>query len=170
MSPEMAYALWRSLARLYPAWSLPIDMIFSPSTWRALGTDLSASVVKDWKARRLAGLMAQAPVEAVAIMTEMARINAERAVDVFRTAAVGYISLPIALAALLSEAAPEFLRAAVMSNLGWAAYAVLILALTPVIYFCGMWRAKQLQWAIAYYKAGALTPLTKPAGDLNFAA
>jgi hypothetical protein len=159
MSPDATYALWRSLAQLYPAWSLPIDMVFSPSTWRALGVDLSASVVKDGKARRLAQLMAQAPTDAVPIMADMARINAERATDIFRTAAVGYISLPIALAALLSEAAPEFLRAAVVSNIGSVGYAVLILALTPIVYFCGMWRAKQLQWAIEYYKMGAIEPL-----------
>lgn len=34
-------------------------------------------------------------------------------------------------------------------------------ALTPAIYFLGMWRAKQIVWAIDLYRAGGVAPLLR---------
>jgi hypothetical protein len=156
MTPAEINALWGRLTRIYPAWSLPIDMFISPSTWRLLGSNLAPSVVRDGKARRLAAILSSASPEAAEKMTDMARLNVWRTSDIFRLVAVGYVSMPIAIAALLSEAAPDFLRELLAANIGAIVSWVIILTITPIVYFCSMWRAKQIQWAIEYYKAGAI--------------
>ncbi len=158
MTGEPAPELWRKLVKLFPAVSLPLDMFVSPSTWRLLGTDLTPSVVRNVRARKAAAVLAGAAPETVATLTEMARLNASRTGDIFRTVAVGYISLPITLAALVSEAAPDVLRTMVTNNLNSVVYWVFVFGLTPIFYFCGMWRAKQLQWAIEYFNAGVIEP------------
>lgn len=86
----------------------------------------------------------------------MARLNVERTGDAFKAVAVCYVTIPLALAALLSDAAPDqarlFLERAgsdILVLLAW-------LLLAPTIYFISHWRAKQMAWSIELYRAGAL--------------
>jgi|CXWL01.1.fsa_nt_gi hypothetical protein len=159
MSPAETNALWRSLTKLYPAWSLPIDLFLSPTTWQLLGTNLMPSIVKDKRARRASAVLAAAGPAATPIMLDISRINATRAADIFRSVALGYVSVPIAISALISDAAPGFVSDQLRNNIGDVIYWVIVLAVTPMIYFCMMWRAKQLQWAIEAHQTGAIEPL-----------
>lgn len=158
-TPADVITLWRSLIRIFPAVTLPLDFFFSPSMWRLIGSDLIPSLVRNRKSRRVASLLAAAPDAAIGAIADLAKINAERTSEVFRLVAVGYISLPIAVAALLSDAAPDFVRAAIANNMGLVLYGLAVLALTPIVYFCGMWRARQLRWAIEAYQAGVVQPI-----------
>lgn len=156
---EEVQRLWRSLVKLFPTWSLPFDWVLSPSSWRMIGVDMIAGQVHDPRVRRASALLGGATEEMVASLSQMARLNAERAANVFRAVAVCYVTLPIALAALLSEAAPGELRAYVEANVDAIAPWVVALIVTPVIYFCGLWRAKQIAWAIDLHCAGGVAPL-----------
>ena len=71
------------------------------------------------------------------------------------------MSIPLALAALLTDAAPEALQVMVNEH---APSIVLFLVgslVFPILYFCGAWRAKQIAWVIDLFRAGALTPPDK---------
>jgi hypothetical protein len=151
--------LWKSLVKLFPTWSLPLDWFFSPTSWRMLGVDLMTSIAQNPRSRRVAARLDGVSEETVATLSQMAKLNAVRATDLFRAVAVCYITLPIALAAFLSDAAPEMTRAYLAENFETIARLVVALVVTPIIYFLGMWRAKQLAWAIDLHRAGGLVPL-----------
>lgn len=151
-------AIWRDIARQFPAVTMPFDIFFNLSTWRMMGTNLLPSVTKDRRARRVAARLEGVSREDVEALTEMAKVNAARAGDLFRAVAVVYISVPIALGALVSDAAPDLMREQLRTNIGDIVSWVIIAVVTPLFYFFGMWRAKQLLWTLELYKAGAIEP------------
>ena len=54
------------------------------------------------------------------VVDELARINSERASELFRVVAVGYLSLPLTFAALLAAIAFLFTRnTATLTRAGW---------------------------------------------------
>jgi hypothetical protein len=151
--------LWKSLVKLFPTWSLPLDWFLSPSSWRMLGVDMIAGQLHDPRVRRASARLQGVAPETLESLSQMARLNEERATNVFRAVAVCYITLPIALGAFLSEAAPAETRAFFIENLDSIGPLVLAAIITPIVYFLGMWRAKQVAWAIDLHRAGGLVPL-----------
>lgn len=156
---EELQRLWGSLVRIFPSWSLPIDMFFSPSSWRMVGVDMIASQVHDRRVRRAATALQGVPDDMLISLMQMARLNEERATNLFRSVAVCYITLPIAVGAFLSDAAPEAVSAYINNNLDSIGPLILALVITPIIYFFGMWRSKQVVWAIELHRAGGVAPL-----------
>jgi|CXWL01.1.fsa_nt_gi hypothetical protein len=155
--------LWRSIVRLFPAWSLGFDFIFSPATYRLLGTDLTApSIARDRRVRNIAGLLDNASADICARLVQLARINADRTEAFFKASAVTYVSLPIALAALISDVAPSEVHDLLNDWLPYIAIVLFGLIVGPLYYFAGMWRAKQILWAIELHAAGAVDPLAPP--------
>lgn len=150
--------LWTSLAKLFPGWSLSFDWFFSASSYHMLGADLIKAQLHDPRVRKAAKLLAGLPEDNVHSLAAMARLNEERAATLARAVAVCYITLPIGLAALLSDAAPDALRALVATNLSVIAPLIFAAILTPLTYFNASWRAKQIVWAIDLYRAGGVAP------------
>jgi hypothetical protein len=79
----------------------------------------------------------------------------------FRVIFLTYVSAPLALAAMLSEAAPDFLRSLISDYANGLVILLIGSVIFPVLYFCGNWRAKQIVWTIDLCRANALMPLTK---------
>ncbi len=121
-----------------------------------VGVDMIAGQLHDPRARRAAARLGGVSDELLHALSQIASLNAERVTNVFRAVAVCYITLPIAVAALLSEAAPDLLSAYVAENLDLIAFLVGGAIITPIIYFLGMWRAKQIAWTVDLYRSGAL--------------
>jgi hypothetical protein len=155
---EALQRLWKALVKIFPARSLPIDWFFSPSSWRMVGVDMITAQLHDPRVRRASGALQGVAPDMVQSLSDMARLNEERATNLFRAVAVCYITLPIALAAFLSDAAPNETRAYVSGNLDTIVPVVGALVITPIIYFFGMWRAKQIFWAIELHRAGGVAP------------
>jgi len=150
---------WRGIVRHYPTWRMLIDLTFDPASWRLIGSDLVSLVIESKAARKAARALDGASAEMLNAISGMAGVNERRATDIFRAVFLGYVSVPIALAAMLSDAAPDTLRA-LMTDVTPAL--VIFLAgtvLFPILYFCGSWRAKQIGWVVELYRAGALAPL-----------
>jgi hypothetical protein len=156
-------ALWRSIVRPFPAWSLGFDFLFSPATYRLLGTDLTTpSIARDRRVRNMAGFLGNAPADVCARLMQLARINADRTEAFFKASAVTYVSLPIALAALISDVAPSEVHDLLSDWLPHIAVVLFGLIVGPLYYFAGMWRAKQILWAIELCMVGAVDPLAPP--------
>ena len=156
---EELQRLWKSLVKIFPSWSLPIDWFFSPSSYRMLGVDMIASQLRDPRVRRASGQLQGAAPDMLQSLADIARLNEERATSLFRVVAVCYITVPIALGALLSDAAPNETKAYVLENLDSIGFWVFAAVVTPIIYFFGMWRAKQIVWAIELHRADGVAPL-----------
>lgn len=156
---------WKSVARHFPLWRFLFDLVFDPQSWRMIGADITSLVVESKNVRRATRAMDGASAETLGAMAAMARVNELRANDIFRAVFLGYVSVPLGLAAMLSDEAPEALNIAI-SEFAPSAIIILIGALVfPIVYFCGAWRAKQIAWVIELYRAGAIAPLPeKPHG------
>ena len=147
---------WRAVARHFPGWTFAFDVFFNPGTYRFLGSDLVAAMRADPRVKRAFAALDNTPRHMLSPLATMAEINARRADDAFKAVAVAYVTVPIALAALVSEAAPDVTRAVILGNVNTIAPLVFALVLTPVTYFCGSWRAKQIAWTIDLYRANAM--------------
>lgn len=152
-------ARWRAIAKLFPSWALPLDMFFNAGTYRFMGGDLLQAMHADWRVRRALKLLEDASAGEIEALMALALLNERRCNDAFKGVAVAYITVPIALAALVSDAAPEATRDFILANAQSIAPFVITLILTPIVYFCGYWRAKQIAWTIEFFRAGALATM-----------
>lgn len=149
---------WRKIVRLYPSWTAPIDLVISPSSWRLIGVDLLRGPFKDRRVREIAAILAPLDEDALNRLARVAGVNLQRTSAVFNAVAIAYVSLPVALAALLSDVAPDMLRSAVEANLRILVTMAVTMLLGPLAYFCAMWRARQIVWAIELNRVGAIDP------------
>lgn len=154
-------ANWRRLVGIYPTWTLPLDFVVSPSTWRLFGADLLRGPLKDKKTQRAWTILEAAPAARRDALAKLASINLQRTTNVFTSVAISYVSLPLALAALVSDVAPMAIRTALSEHFSTAIVLVATLALAPAIYFCSMWRARQLTWAILLHHAHVLASASR---------
>ena len=154
---------WRGVARHFPLWRFGIDLFFDVDSWRMIGADITSMMLQNKNVRRAAGAMDGASAETLEALAGVAKVNEARSNDIFRAIFLGYVSVPIAFAALLSDAAPEALNSFVTEYSGGIVMMVIGGVLFPVLYFCGNWRAKQIAWTVELYRGGALKPL--PAGS-----
>jgi hypothetical protein len=150
---------WRGVVRYYPAWRMLIDLFFDAHSWRLIGVDVVSPVVQSKAARKAARALEGASPDMLAALAAMADVNSRRANDVFRAVFLGYVSVPLAIAAMLSDAAPDALSAMIREMAPSLVIFLVGSLLFPIIYFCGSWRAKQVNWVIDLYRAGALAPL-----------
>ena len=158
MTGEELQATWRSLIRIFPVWSMPAEVLFSRTTWRFIGADLLAGPFGDRKSQKVADTVGPLRAETVVALKTLAEVNVRRTTAAFSAVAVAYVSLPVAIGALLSEIAPEVMRDLVFSS-GSVVIAVLVaLAFGPLSYFGSMWRARQLEWTLELVSAGAMAP------------
>lgn len=149
---------WRALARRFPLWRMPVDLLFHASSWRMFGADLVGIVPSNGNARAAARELEGATPEALEALASVAAVNVERTGEIFKAVFIGYVSLPLGLAAMLSDAAPDAVRTILA---GQSASIIIFLTgavVFPILFFCGAWRAKQIAWVLSLYRAGALTP------------
>lgn len=150
---------WRSLVRHYPVWRLFFDLTFDPHSWRLIGSDLVSMVIENKHARKAARALDGASPAMLNAISGMADVNERRTTDIFRAVFLGYVSVPIALAAMLSDASPDLLRAMITDMTPGFIFFLAGTVIFPIVYFCGSWRAKQINWVVQLYRADALTPL-----------
>ena len=150
---------WRTLVRHYPVWRMFFDLTFDPGSYQLIGADLVSLVVRNKIARKAARALEGAAPDMLDALSAMASVNERRATDIFRAVFLAYVSVPIALAAMLSDASPELLRGMLTDMTPGFIVFLAGTVVFPVIYFCGSWRAKQIGWVIELYRAGAIAPL-----------
>jgi hypothetical protein len=150
-------ALWRSLVRLYPAWTIMLDFFFNPSTYRLWGVDLLRGPMLDRKSKKVAAALAGVSSPNANTIAKLAAMNVQRASNLFTAIGITYVSLPLALGALVSDIAPEAARTFITENISFVVPFVVGLAFARISYFFSMWRARQLLWAIELAISGVLT-------------
>jgi hypothetical protein len=149
---------WKALVKRFPVWRFLIDLVFDAGSWRLFGADLTGFVMDNRNARMAARALDGASAETLEALGSIAEVNVARTGEVFKAVFLGYVSLPLAFGALLSDAAPDTLRAILADNATSIVIFLVGAIAFPIIYFCGSWRAKQIAWVIDLYRAGALQP------------
>ena len=159
VDPAEVQRRFKAVAKRFPVWRMGADMFFDANSWRLIGADITSLVVRSKNVRLATEAMADASPETLEAISAMARINEQRSSDIFRAVFLGYVSVPVAMAALLSDAAPDFLGAFIREYSVAIAIVLIGALIFPLVYFCGNWRAKQISWVIELYRAGAIAPL-----------
>ncbi len=152
---------WRGVAKHFPLWRFVFDIFFDLNAWRMIGSDITTMMVESKHTRRAAQALEGASPETLEALSTIARVNEQRTTDLFRAIFLGYVSAPFALAALLSDAAPDALSAFIREYQTVIVIMLIGSLVFPILYFCGNWRAKQIGWAIELYRAGAVKPLER---------
>ena len=150
---------WKSVAKRFPLWRFMFDLFFDMSSWRMIGADITTLMLESKNVRSAAQALESASEDTLEALARVARVNEQRSNDIFRAVFLGYVSVPLAMGAMLSDAAPEALSGFISE---YSAVLVMVLigaVLFPIVYFCGNWRAKQIAWTIDLYRAGAVAPL-----------
>lgn len=142
---------------------MPLDAVFNPSGYRLIGSNLVYAAIASKRFRRAAALLADADQALLEDLARLARVNVSRATTTFNAVAILYVSIPITLAALVSEMAPQETRAFMLAHSDDIVRWVALLALTPAVYFCGLWRARQILWAVELIQARAIAPVPQSA-------
>lgn len=150
---------WKGVAKHFPLWRFLFDLFLDPNSWRMIGADITTLVVESKNVRRAAEAMNGASRETLDALAAIAKVNEQRANDIFRAVFLGYVSVPFALGALLSDAAPDALSAALRDYTAPIVVLLIGAIVFPIVYFCGAWRAKQIAWVVDLYRAGAIAPL-----------
>jgi hypothetical protein len=150
---------WRGVAKHFPLWRFLIDLFFDWGSYRVIGSDITSMVIQNKSVRRAAAAMEGASDEMLAALGSIAKINEARSNDIFRAVFLGYVSVPIAVTAMTSDAAPEMLSSFMRDYLGIVIMLIIGAVVFPIVCFCGNWRAKQILWTVELYRAGALKPL-----------
>jgi hypothetical protein len=159
VDPAEVQQRFRAVAKHFPLWRFGIDLFFDTSSWRLIGSDVTTLVVQSKNVRRATEAMTGASPDTLDAMFTMAKVNEHRANDIFRAVFLGYVSVPVAMAALLSDAAPDFLSTLIRDYATPIILLIVGTVLFPILYFCGNWRAKQIAWVTELYRAGAIAPL-----------
>ncbi|MCC6786814.1 MAG: hypothetical protein IT547_03165 [Hyphomonadaceae bacterium] len=159
IDPSDVQQRFRAVAKCYPLWRFIADLFFDVSSWRMIGADVTTLMITSKSARRAARTMEGASPEMLEALASIARINEQRSSDIFRAVFLGYVSAPVALAAMLSDAAPDFLTAFISEYASGIVILLIGSLVFPLTYFCGNWRGKQIAWVIELYRAGAIAPL-----------
>jgi len=154
---------WRGVAKHFPLWRFLIDLFFDWGSYRMIGSDITSMVMQNKNVRRAAVAMEGASEETLAALGSVAKINEARSNDIFRAVFLSYVSVPIAVTAMASDAAPEVLSSFLQDYLGVVIMVIVGAVVFPIVYFCGNWRAKQILWTIELYRAGAITSLPETA-------
>lgn len=156
VDPNDVRRRWREVTRQFPLWRFALDLFFDANSWRIISADVTSMVLESKNARRAAQALEGASTETLDSISAIARVNESRSSDLFRAVFLGYVSVPIALAAMLSDAAPQTLSA-MLEQYATAIVVLLIGTLVfPIVYFCANWRAKQIAWVVELYRSGAL--------------
>jgi hypothetical protein len=152
---------WRDVVRQFPLWRFAIGLFFDGNSWRIIGGDVTSMIIESKAARRSAQALDGASTETLETIAGIARVNESRSSDLFRAVFLGYVSVPIALAAMLSDAAPEALSAILEEYATGIVVLLIGTVVFPIVYFCANWRAKQIAWVIELYRVGALSAAPK---------
>jgi hypothetical protein len=147
---------WRALAKVYSAWTLPLDLFLAPSSYRMFGANLLPSIMDGKRARQTSRALEGASPEMLDKLTQLAEINASRTGESFKVVALCYVTLPLALAAFFSDAAPDQMRLVLEAAIEDIFIIIGLLVLGPIVFFISHWRAKQMAWALALHRVGAL--------------
>lgn len=152
--------LWKNVAKRFPLWRFGIDLVFDLSSWRLFGSDITSIMLDNKNVRQAGDALRGASPAALEALAQVAKVNEQRSSDLFRAILLSYVSVPLALAAMLSEAAPNFLRSLISDYANGIVILLIGSVIFPVLYFCGNWRAKQIVWTIDLFRANALETLT----------
>lgn len=172
VDPAEVRRRFKGVAKRFPLWRFLIDLLFDLNSWRMIGADITSMMAESKNVRRAAQALDGASTETLDALAAVAKVNEQRSNDLFRAVFLGYVSVPFALGALLSDAAPDTLSTLIRDQASFIVVMLIGAVVFPIVYFCGNWRAKQIAWTIELSRAGAIAPLTmeKPSGGATIGA
>jgi hypothetical protein len=142
---DVLWPTWRRLVKALPVARMPLEWMVSPSMWRLFGADFLSGLLKNRATREVFAILEPLSPADLRRIHALATLNHRRHEAVSRWFAIGFITLPVSTALMLSELSPQMLKSVAEAEgparwyfmLGYGAVVV-------ALYLMFAWRARQL--------------------------
>jgi len=150
IAPVLAdvWPIWRDLVRQFSLFRFPLDFLFTPGSWRALGVDLLSGLRANRSTSAVAERMRQLSGRQVTAIVRLAELNVRRQEQMFRLLAIFYVSVPFSAAVLLFQASPQDARELLEASSNGVILLVSAALAAVAFYLAAAWRARQLLTAV----------------------
>lgn len=141
---EGLWALWRRLKSLFPTWSLLLSGLYTPGAWGYLGVDFISGFRRNPSTRQAFALLESVDEATFDGLSALASLNARRQDQMVRVVVLGYLTIPLSIAALVAEIAGDSLLEYFRENTIDVLVLAGTLALGPLAYLMSQWRSHQI--------------------------
>ena len=147
------WAVWQRLVKAFGFSRMVLHLSASKSGLGFYGVDVISSLSRTPMALAAQEVLQPLDDGQMAVLHEMARINAERNAAIWKMAALFYVSGPTSVLVLAFQLAPEFTREVLRQGSWGIATAFVLLTLWMMVYYSIHWRASQIQAVIELERA-----------------
>lgn len=142
---DLLWPTWKRLVKAMPVIRMPLEWFIAPSTWRLFGADFLSGLLANRTTKAVFAILGPLSARDLRRLHALALVNHRRQEAISRWFAIGFVTLPVSTALMLSELSPETLKAIAAAEgmarwyfmLGYGAAAV-------ALYLMFAWRARQL--------------------------
>lgn len=138
------WVLWDKLKRLFPAWSLLPEAFYTPGAWGYMGVDFVSGFRKNPSTVKVFALLEGVDNASFDALSALANLNARRQDQLLRAVVVGYLTIPVTIAALAADLAGDSVLRLIREHTVPAIQIALTLGLAPIGYFFSCWRSHQI--------------------------
>lgn len=138
------WVLWRGLKRHFPVWSLLPSSFNTPGAWGYFGNDFVSGFGRNPSTRRALALLGDVDGKTFDAVAGLAALNVKRHEQMTRAVIIGYLTVPVSVTALVAEVAGDSVSSLMRDHLALGVQIAVILAIGPLGYLMGLWRARQM--------------------------
>lgn len=138
------WALWDKLKRLFPSWSVLPEAFYTPGAWGYMGVDFVSGFRRNPSTIKTFDLLKDVDDARFDALSALANLNARRQEQLLRAVVIGYLTLPLTIAALAADVAGDSVLGLIRAHTALAIYIAMTISLAPAGYFMSHWRSRQI--------------------------
>lgn len=138
------WAIWGKLQKIFPVWSLFFEGFYTPGAWGYMGVDFVSGFRKNRSTAQVFQLLEGVDEATFDALSALASLNARRHDQMVRAVIIGYLTVPVSIAALLAELMGDSVMNFVRANTWLTVHIVGTITLGPLGYMMGQWRSRQI--------------------------
>ena len=142
---DVLWPTWKRLVKALPVIRMPLEWFTSPSMWKLFGVDFLSALLENRTTKAAFAILEPLSARDLRRIHALALVNHRRHEAVSRWFAIGFVTLPVSAALMLSELSPETLKAVAEAEglVRWYLW-LLYGAAAVALYLMFAWRARQL--------------------------
>jgi hypothetical protein len=142
---DILWPTWKRLVKALPVVRMPLEWFTSPSMWKLFGADFLTGLLENRTTKAAFAVLEPLSPRDLRRIHALALVNHRRHEAVSRWFAIGFVTVPVSAALMLSELSPDTLKVVAEAEgpVRWylmLGYGAVVVAL----YLMFAWRARQL--------------------------
>lgn len=142
---DLLWPTWKRLVKALPVVLMPLEWFTAPSTWKLFGVDFLSPLLENRTTKAAFAVLRPLSPRDLRRIHALAMVNHRRHEAVSRWFAIGFITLPVSAALMLSELSPATLKVVAEAEGAVRWYLMLAYGAAAVaLHLMFAWRARQL--------------------------